>query len=300
MCKIFIIIFDLQATFPGSLFYLTYVKQKGCSISLFYTMRNICIIAGLAIIACCTSCSRYYYKPNGVNTPILSDKGQAELAGSVELGDESRCSNVQAGWSPANHIGIIADFSHFVHRENSPVPSAGNVAATAGLGEIGLGYYYASGDAKRSLVLDVYAGPGLGYLNSDVNVRFTRLFIQPGIALRTRYLELALNIRFSDMFYYNLSSNGLGDPYLIQQNLVVPGGRGITDGGYLFCEPAFTIRGGYKLVKLQLQWVNAQAMSHTAWNYETGQINFGIIFRLEEWRQLFHKGKYIGSPDQRD
>ena len=239
-----------------------------------------------------SSCSRYYYKPNGVNAPLLA--GAHELHLSANATTDAAFTNVQAAYSPVNHLGILAGISTYAYKANDPDAASGNVNASAHLAEVGAGYYYATTGPTR-IICDVYGGAGGGSLKSDVNMHCFRSFIQPGIGLRTHYFELSLANRVSAIKYYDLNTNGHDDYYLQQQHLLY-GNRRIDNTTYLFYEPSVTLRGGYKFIMLQLQYVSATALSNVPWAYNNTQINLGIHFQLEEAIKAIKKPKQQEHP----
>src|SRR5260221_6385437 len=106
----------------------------------------------ILIFFACSSCSRYYYKPNAVNTPLFTEGGQAHLnlAGSFggvskEYDGNTSFFDVQGSVSPVNHLGIIANYSTYAYRADKPDAASGNVDANAHLLEAGIGGYYSKG-----------------------------------------------------------------------------------------------------------------------------------------------------------
>ena len=252
-------------------------------------MRSVNSITISLLVICCSSCSRYYYKPNAVNAPLLTAPGQVHVAGSIDNSSDGPSVDMQGAWSPVNHLGIIANFSNFQHSQNNPDAQLGQVDAVARFAEAGAGYYYAYGSKKISLVLDAYGGPGIGYLKSDINSDFARLFIQPGVGVRTYFAELVFNWRLSGIHYFDLNTNGHDDAYLQQQDLLTASGRRIDNGSYVFSEPSVTFRAGYKMLKFQVQYVWANSLSNVPWNYNTSLLSIGLSFKLEEAKDMFRK-----------
>ena len=56
-------------------------------------MKNtyLCLLAVTAIFS--ASCNRYYYKPNAVNAPLFTDKGQVHLNLAGSKGDANGAGN---------------------------------------------------------------------------------------------------------------------------------------------------------------------------------------------------------------
>jgi hypothetical protein len=51
---------------------------------------------------------------------------------------------------------------------------------------------------------------------------------------------------------------------------------------YTFLEPGFTIRGGYKFIKVQIQIVTSLPVSAIAWNYDPVRFTVGLQFSAED------------------
>ncbi len=213
-----------------------------------------------------------------MNAPLFTAAKEAHLSGSAT--PDGAFTDVQAAYSPINHLGIIGNFSTFSYKASDADAPSGNVNAKAHLTELGAGYYYATGN-KVKAAYDIYAGAGGGSMQSDVNMNFFRAFIQPGAGLRTHWFEVSLNYRLSDIRYYHLNTNGHDSAYLQQHNLV-DGNKRIDNTNYLFAEPSITIRGGYKFIKIQTQYVIANPISNVPWQYYNTLLNFGLSFELEE------------------
>ena len=154
------------------------------------------------------------------------------------------------------------------------------------MGEIGIGGYLASDDPKVTLIADAYAGGGFGRIHSDGimngSMNMTRIFLQPGVGMRTNIIDLALAVRFSGMNY-----NYLSPPIGFAPNGLNSYEKAPANGTFgLFVEPSFTMHLGYKFIKLhtQLTWCHG----NTDWNYDGFAINFGLHFNLEYLQHGFY------------
>ena len=265
-------------------------------------MRNIYLI----IIALSTltlgSCSRYYYKPNGANVPLFTDGGQAHfnVAGSVNSDGTGTNNNgnstgsvsvfdFQGAVSPVNHLGLIANYSTYNYTTTTLNPPPGDVNARAYLAELGVGGYYALGGRKVKMVVDLYAGGGIGAIRSDIDADVNRIFIQPGIGMRSPWFDVAFSPRIVNIGYNNFSDNGRGDAYLRSQGLLDGAGR-IDQRRYTFFEPCITMRAGYKFAKVQFQYVIAAPMTSISWNTSPGRFSFGFYFTLEDLISTIKEG----------
>src|SRR5690606_30787236 len=143
-----------------------------------------------------SGCSRYYYKPNAVNAPLFTGGNQFHIAGAGMITSEAYSNtnksyegnlyffDLQAAYSPINHLGIIGNYSTCAYRAHAPRPTAGQVDADGHLAEIGVGGSVTKGNGKSKLIVDIYAGGGGGKLASDIDMNVRKLFIQPGIGMR--------------------------------------------------------------------------------------------------------------------
>ncbi len=254
----------------------------------FDMKQKYTLFFSLVMVIACSSCNRYYYKPNGVNAPLFTDGGQAHLnvAGSIggNSGDYKGTRYVfdlQGSVSPVKHLGIIANYSTYGYTPDNPDAMNGNVDGKAHLLEFGVGGYYAKGK-KFKMVTDCYVGYGGGQIRSDVDMRMKRFFIQPGIGVRSPAFDAVFNLRFINLRYDNFNAKGMSNDYLLQQNLVNSSGRRIDNTTYTFFEPSFTVRAGYKFIKAQLQMVFAQEITGVPWHYNPSRYTVGLYFSLED------------------
>ena len=254
-------------------------------------MKHTCIILfGLLILIAGSSCNRYYYKPNGVNAPLFTDGGQVHLnvAGSIggnggdyDYEGTRYVFDLQGSVSPIKHLGIIANYSTYGYTPDNPDVMNGNVDGKAHLLEFGVGGYYAKGN-KFKMVADCYVGYGTGQIRSDVDMRLKRFFIQPGIGVRSPAFDAAFNLRLISATYDHFNAKGMSNDYLMQQNLINSSGRRIDNTNYAFVEPSFTVRTGYKFLKVQLQMVFAQEITSVPWDYNPSRYTVGLYFSVED------------------
>ncbi len=219
---------------------------------------------------------------------MLSEKNDVNVGVNGMLGndviDDSKASsyaiNVQAAYSPVNHIGVMVGYNGYGYDVKHPDEDDGRVDAYASLFEAGVGGYYpiihtASG---LKLVADAYAGYGGGTLKSDVNMNMFRLFLQPGINLHTNYFDVGVQNRLVGVKFSHLDAKGRSEAYLKEHGL-----QDITDGRTFFYEPAVTLRGGYKLIKLQVQQVWSIPVEGTYWNYDPHLTTIGLFLSIDDF-----------------
>lgn len=254
------------------------------------------LLAYIIVLVAGSSCTRYYYRPNAVNAPLFTDGGQVRLNTAGSLGniggdydnDDFRyVFDLQGAWSPIPHLGIIANYSSYGFIPEHPDVNTGNVDGKAHLLELGVGGYYAKG-RKFKMVVEGYAGYGAGRINSDVDMHIHRLFLQPGIGVASPFFDAAFNVRITNPRYSHFDAKGRTDDYLIEQELINSSGRRIDESNYIFAEPAFTVRTGYKFLKAQMQVVFAEKMSPVSWEYNWVRYTVGAYLSIDE---MFRKTK---------
>lgn len=273
-------------------------------VTFYVIMKTICLTCVAILSIFMISCNRYYYKPNGVNTPLFTDKGQLHLDACGSSGDGDGAGktgffDAQGAWSPIKHLGIIANYSSYNFTPDNFDFAAGKVAAKAHLLEGGIGGYYTVGERKIKMVMDIYGGGGAGNIKSDVNMDVMRLFLQPGIGVASPWFDASFNMRLSNVHYSNLTDNGRGIGYLEDHNLIDPLGNRIDQGSYTFMEPSLTVRTGYKFAKAQFQAVFANALSNPYWKYNGARFTVGFYFSLEGLLDVIHNGADAPKMPQR-
>lgn len=229
------------------------------------------------------ACNRYYYKPAGINDPLFTKGGQvhAGFSGSSQEdgNDRSYFTDIQLGYSPIDHLGLLGSYSTYAYRpyDKTVVP------ANAYIAEGAAGAYAAFGGEKTKMIVDLYAGGGGGSLSSDVDMKLRKLFIQPGIGMRSKIFDAVVNLRFSNIKYSDFNANGHDSSYLYEHHLVdTISGKSIDRGSYTFYEPGITIRVGYKFVKAQFQSVFALPISLVSWHYNGLRFTVGLHLNLED------------------
>ncbi len=248
-------------------------------------LLNILLVATLFI----TGCARYYYKPNTVNVPLFTDKGQAHIniaGGNQSLFDSDEYLtffDVQAAGSPVKHLGIMANYSTQSYHTSLPDFASGNVPAKGYIAEAGIGAYSATGQRKSKLITDIYVGYGIGDVTSDVNMKFSRVFIQPGIGVGSPWFDASFNPRLCYLSFSDFNPNGRDSTYLDANGLYnYDFNYSIADQSYLFFEPAITLRGGYKFIKIQLQGVFSIQTKNLPWSYHPTRFTAGLYLTLED------------------
>lgn len=270
--------------FIGIVYVKTLIKQHICMRNFYL---SILVLFGLSI----ASCTRYYYKPNGVNVPLLTDAGDVHVDVNGSFNSEtynngnSNAMNiigVEASGSPLKHLGLMANYYSYNYTTTQPDALNGNINASAYLVDFGVGGYYAVGGGKIKMVVDMYGGWGLGNIRSDINADVTRMFLQPGISMRSPWFDVAFAPRIVNLGYSNFNANGHDQAYLESRGLIEQSGSRIDQRRYTFFEPSITMRAGYKFAKVQLQYVLSAPMSAMSWHHSPGRFSVGFYFSVED------------------
>ena len=225
----------------------------------------ICIGALLGFNSCKT-----VYQPNTVNTPLFNNHG--EFRAYVDP------SNVHLAYAITDHIGVMANgFRVSEGTDNNSIRGNG------GLVEIGMGYYR----PVNGFIFETYAGGGMGKVKftevrqegSTTVVRNfsadgSRFFVQPSFGYAGKYFEAALTPRFAIGKFNNVQTN-----YTTQEQI---DGKfyNVNEPMWCFIEPALTLRGGYKWVKLQAQFGFSQKLNSQQLSYKSSFLNLGLIFDI--------------------
>lgn len=225
---------------------------------------------------------------------MLADAGDVHIttSGSIDNNNDASSGhsmfNLQVAGSPVNNLGLIGGFTKYAYQVNgTPDPASGDVNAEASLGEFGIGTYtkLLERSKGKKLIAEAYGGVGFANIRSDVNMDLTRYFIQPGFTFRSYFFDTSFILRFTGLQYRNFDANGHDEEYLRSKSLLTGNNVRIDKPFYVFVEPSFVMRGGYKFIKAQLQLTLASEVNRVPWRYNGSTLNFGVAFDIEGLRQ---------------
>ena len=234
--------------------------------------KNIIIIFFLFML---TSCFRTYYIPRTLNVPLFKEKNEfrAFVAASdvFPKGGGISTTEIQAAYSITNKFAIMANYMSAIGGNKSTFEWGKGTYMDAAFG------YYKS--IKNHGVFEVFGGVGSSkqyheYSYGDEGKRgtselsFIKYFIQPSIGLTHSGVDIAFTSKLSNISFYNIKIDiNESDVEEISKNR----------NSILF-EPAITIRGGWKYVKLQMQILVSRNLTNPNLNFEKGGVNFGLSF----------------------
>jgi hypothetical protein len=204
------------------------------------------------------------YRPNTVNVPMLKEKNDVTFG--TYLGTNG--ADVQAAYAITNNIGVMANAS-IINSYNA----TNGTQREHRFAEGGIGYFK---PINKEAVFDIYAGAGNGYAYNSGNfifnyysfnrVNYNRFFIQPSVALVSNYFDLAASARFTYVDFYDYRSGNTSTTQNMERV------------SSIFMEPAITLRGGYKNVKMfgQLGF----AIPTTSFAFEAQPVMFSLGLNL--------------------
>lgn len=153
------------------------------------------------LIPASTRAQHYYFAPNTIYTPNLSEQHDADISIGRGKGENFKAFELKAAYSPVNHFAVV--YNYF--RAGSPdVKKMAATGAMSGLSEFGVCAY----QALPHVIASITAGYGRGQVNnhyiSDMDTKFKidRWYVQPAIQYRDNYFEAGLSLRMSRLSYF--------------------------------------------------------------------------------------------------
>lgn len=240
-------------------------------------MKKIILFSAAIVVFILNSCTTQMYVSNTVNAPLLKEKGEVQLA--ITQND------LQAAVALGKNFGVIANGFYMNYNGGDDYRHNGI------LGEAGIGYYR---PLKSDFIFEAFVGAGAGKIfkqqtfidnnNNSYLAHFdanaTKIFIQPDIGYKTKYFDAIISSRISTVKYtsfdqQNYPENELKNDYLDNNNLTGP--------MFAFAEPAVTIRGGYKFIKLQLQYGLTLNMTPHDIKHANNFSSIGLVINIAKW-----------------
>jgi hypothetical protein len=246
-------------------------------------MKKLTTTFLLAVMFC--SCSHYYYVPNVQNVPLFREKNEYRLSGTYGLGTETSCLELQGAYSVTGNFGVMTNFMSAKGIENSE-ESWGKGTYL----DVAVGYYK---PLRKSGVFEIYGGVGgsgqhhqyrsefydpgnPSYNNPNAgtsDLSFIKIFVQPSIGMTFSGFDFAFSTRFN-----RLSFTKANNQIDILSNLHEFDRLDATvqTKNFLFFEPALTIRGGWKYLKVQLQGATASYLNNEHYHFDQYHISIGF------------------------
>ena len=217
-----------------------------------------------------TSC-RTVYAPNAVNVPLLQEKGEFKAA--------ILTNNIQLSTAVTQHFGVMVN--GYLNSYTSDDKSFKNNGKGA---EIGLGYF---GQTDHRVVYEAYGGAGLYNVKMKesnntkaFDVDAVKYFVQPAIGWANPFFEIAFSPRLSIVKYAKPNITGYNADEQASNYFNI-----VDQKAYSFLEPTLILRGGYRFVKVQVQYGQSVKLSKNNINREESIGSVGLIFDIANWYQ---------------
>lgn len=237
------------------------------------------VVIGIASIQSCKTA----YVPNALNVPLLREQGELKFLISP--------SNYQAAYAITDKIGFIVNAqvakNDEVGNENVLVNGKPSVSFSQKntVFEAGAGYL---GKGRRNLIYELYGGGGVtrthivdtnskNSILGDYDARGLKIFVQPNVGFGTKYFDVAFSPRITAL-QYGSSTTIYSKQYLVDQEL-----DQLADHTHIFLEPALTLRGGYKFVKIQAQFGLSLKLSSAVIPYNETLGSLGLVIDIAKW-----------------
>jgi hypothetical protein len=244
-----------------------------------WMIKAITIVLVLTI----NSCTHSYYIAKGPNVPLFTEKNEFHGSISVGGGEMSSSTDVQAAYAISGHFGVMADF----------MSSSGNNYNNKNISKSkyfdgALGYFK---PFDKYMVFEVYGGIGTDHqehvyystdwtsgrtnLDGNADIHYTKSFLQPSIGATFKAFDIAFTTGITRLDY-RIEKNTVikASPHAAELILIAE------ESNPVLFEPAMTIRGGWKNVKIQLQYVYSHNLSTTEMYQDKSKFSFGIYFSI--------------------
>lgn len=240
--------------------------------------KKILLLSGIGGLFFFNSCTTQMYVSNTVNAPLLKERGEVQLT--------ATSNDLQAAVAVAKNVGIMANGYY------KNYTASNNYKHDGMLGEAAVGYFTPLLD--NHFVFETYVGGGAGRVHkqeqftdqndnkymASFNAKAAKVFIQPDIGYKSRFFDLVASSRFSFVKYNsftqsNYTQQQLAEDYLDNNNLTGP--------LFMFAEPALTVRGGYKFIKLQFQYGLTINMTANQIRQSNNFSSLGLVIDIARW-----------------
>lgn len=237
---------------------------------------SLCLFT--VLFASCMAPRAYF--PDRVNTPQLTQKGDANIVASVKMqiagggieenddvGVNWRSPQLDASYAIGDHVGLFTSLRTMINYKQYEPDDNFNKDYYGFMGGVQNGYRFDVGAGVFSKVgrkglVEFYGGFGMGYLDRkgeklphlNFNTRYYRIFVQPaGTLLARDGFAVTWGLRIAMQRYYSFNSSDPNmEQYITTQDFLVgaPEGQPLTSGFYPMFEPFINLRFG------AWEWIN--------------------------------------------
>lgn len=220
-----------------------------------------------------SACTPHFYQPKPLEPVLVTKKNQLKINAIANIDLNA----VSIAYSPKKALGIQLGIGSF-HNKSFSTSNAG--IETIYQNEyyfnplIGVGYY---NNISENFLLEIYTGAGMyNYKNTAVSylksMKTINLFLQPSIAFVHNNLDAVFTLRIDDL---NRNKIKISDSVLSADDQKKY--KFLAYKNYLFIQPGFTVRAGFKYVKFQFQISRSIPLSN---NYKS-IYGYGTRFLLD-------------------
>jgi hypothetical protein len=253
-------------------------------------MTTLCIATVLLLVV--TSCTHHYYIPATANVPLFREKDEYRVTGAFGTGKEIGTAELQGAYAITDNFAAMATAMSARGKSESIRYSGSNreVTSSSGTGK----YFDAAIDYYSPLgahgVFEVFGGVGGGDQHheykqvsfysgdshtfesgGDAYLSFRKIFIQPSIGLTFDGFDAALTCGFTELTFLNVQNRITND---YRESRAVDA---ISENRFSYLlEPALTVRGGWKHVKMQVQAIYSHNVSHRNLEFVDLKVSLGV------------------------
>jgi len=228
-------------------------------------------------------CAHFYYLPSNPNVPLFTEKN--EFHGSISMGGSAISSGIdaQAAIALTDHFAVMTNYMSSKYSSNDPDDKN---LTKINYFEGAAGYFK---PLNRFWVFEVYGGLGscsqhheyYAYPNytyrGKADLTFVKLFLQPSLGVTFNAFDIALSSSFSRLNFNKINNSiDQNSIYYSELDMIASNRK-----SFLF-EPAITLRGGWKFVKIQFQYLLSFNLTNDDLMFEPGKVSFGIYISFSK------------------
>jgi len=250
---------------------------------------KISLTYGILLVLVClvAACNPYYYSSNVQVSPLFKEKGEARVNANILLADGNEEPsvlfnglNVQGAYAFTNHWGAFVNLMSGTNIDDKLFSATNGVK----YGELALGYFKPVGESEK-FIFEVYGGYGKGVLHNNYSISdatntiakigVDKLFIQPGIGLRKKNIEISMTTRVT----YVANDFKTAPDYAVMHDYDIRDYEyALKNKNPLYLEPAFNFRVGGERLKFNMNFVRPLNVTYSEYKQQTYALTFGIQY----------------------
>jgi hypothetical protein len=218
-------------------------------------MKTIFQLISVVLLFLFTGCVTLY-KPNTVHSPLLKEKGDFNTSASLGISG-SGLYNATAAYALSDHVGVVADGMYHYRRSGNGGSTTEKLRMS--FAEGGAGYFEKFG-SNQNWLFQGYGGGGFGSTTDrmenalppvpQISARYFNIFLQPGVAMTKKYLDLAFDMRINYVRLYNINASLYNEFDFWNTDFIYTADTSLD---FVNLEPSVTLRVGGENVKALVQ-----------------------------------------------